>query len=594
MTKRPNPALGVLLVAISTLGSSDAVPSTGPASHAIDVELVNVAVWVQDRLGNPVETLEADDFQLYVDRQPRPLTHFSRIDLRDGSDPSDSLPDPSRPQPHLTIYIDTTFLRAGELFAITPTLARFLNQTLPPTTPVMLAVAEPGFRILEGFTTERQGLASSIGVLSKGVGTNRFDNEYSQIQRQFEEVLTRAASGALPVVPGAQAESVLTQVGGLAAALQGELENAAARLSFLIQMLQGLPGSQEVLFLTGRPPAHAGADLLTAWLTQMGQNRVFSQASDSGLGGGEATEDSVASDLESSAAFGSRATAMADLNGADILRRVGTRAAAAGVTLHTADLSSIQPRESVGGTSGTGHGSTAVALGSAGRASIHQGVKDLRLLEDIVSVTGGELLTGPDLIGDLERLQTRRHSFYSLAFTPSEQPDSEPREITLRLVDQEAGHALSYRRYYRMGDHDLKAAQATTSSLLANQADNPLGAALSVESRNNPADTSSIMAEVTLVLPFSRIALRPEGSHHIGQLSVFFLWGETYRQTSDVRKGIVPIRIANNEMLTALGRSIEYTWEMEVPGQAPLIGVGVRDDLSDLFSTIHSSIRNRP
>jgi hypothetical protein len=59
-------------------------PSTDPATtpvfpDRIDVAVVNLQVWVTDADGNTVVGLGPEDFELRVDGEPVPLTHFSEV-----------------------------------------------------------------------------------------------------------------------------------------------------------------------------------------------------------------------------------------------------------------------------------------------------------------------------------------------------------------------------------------------------------------------------------------------------------------------------------------------------------------------------------
>ncbi|MCY3928165.1 MAG: VWA domain-containing protein [Acidobacteria bacterium] len=49
-------------------------------SEVLDVRIVNVEVVVTDRRGNRIRGLEASDFELLVDREPVPISHFTEVD----------------------------------------------------------------------------------------------------------------------------------------------------------------------------------------------------------------------------------------------------------------------------------------------------------------------------------------------------------------------------------------------------------------------------------------------------------------------------------------------------------------------------------
>src|SRR6266508_3769735 len=63
-------------VAAAAAGSASPVPGFG---EVLDVEVVNVQVWVTDRQGQPVSGLTAKDFVLRHDGKPVPITHFAEI-----------------------------------------------------------------------------------------------------------------------------------------------------------------------------------------------------------------------------------------------------------------------------------------------------------------------------------------------------------------------------------------------------------------------------------------------------------------------------------------------------------------------------------
>lgn len=580
--------LPVRLLALAVLAATSVSPQSSPRglTETIDVALVNVHVRVTDRQGLPVADLDADDFRLLVDGSPVAPTHFARVGRHESPDPTAAPATTPERQNRLVVYIDTAFLGPGELATVEPILAGFLQSELPASISVMLAVANPELHPVTEFSTDREIVVKAIRELSSTVGQSRLETEYSQIQREFEDVLDRASSGAMPYVAGSQADSVLTQIGGLAASVQIEVQRAASRLSFLVHTLQGLPGSREILFVTGRPPAHAGQDLLAAWRQEMGQNQIFSQGTNPAEGGGQASEDSDTSGLPDGSAFGSVSTPIADLDAAGAFHQAATQAAVAGVTINTLDLSASHRRGSWVSTATAGQGVAGNPSGGFTRSSsLQSGIKDLRLLEEVAHLTGGELIQTSSLADRLSQLTANPGMGYSLAFALPGGLNDGPHRLAVELTQSDPDYRLSHRRFFRIQTEDQLAAHATISGVLSGQTHNPLNASLDLQIRQ-AADRKARQARVTLILPFSRVALQPDGNHHLGQISVFSLSGRPYRQASAVNKSTLPVRIANDQMLTALGRSIEYSWEMELPSESSSVAVGIRDDLSNLMSTL--------
>lgn len=82
------------------------VPARGPQEpgrgvssiffEALDVNLVNVEVFVTDRKGVPVTGLTADDFELLEDGRPVEISNFYAVD---GGRPAESTPAPPTDEP---------------------------------------------------------------------------------------------------------------------------------------------------------------------------------------------------------------------------------------------------------------------------------------------------------------------------------------------------------------------------------------------------------------------------------------------------------------------------------------------------------------
>jgi hypothetical protein len=67
-------------IAQSAADSQVDQPTAGePFFEVVDVEIVNIDVWVTDQQGDPVEGLAKDDFVVYRDGQPIEVTNFYAV-----------------------------------------------------------------------------------------------------------------------------------------------------------------------------------------------------------------------------------------------------------------------------------------------------------------------------------------------------------------------------------------------------------------------------------------------------------------------------------------------------------------------------------
>ncbi len=147
--------VGVLSAFVAGSLPAAAQPADEPADDApredffdvVDVEIVNVDVWVTDKQGNPVDGLGKDDFVVLRDGEPVEVTNFYAVSdgrpVAAAAAPDAGRPDrgaaapPSEPEvapEHrlwLIVYVDNYNIDPIERNRIFPDLRQFLASTLP-------------------------------------------------------------------------------------------------------------------------------------------------------------------------------------------------------------------------------------------------------------------------------------------------------------------------------------------------------------------------------------------------------------------------------------------------------------------------------
>ncbi|MCP4664298.1 MAG: VWA domain-containing protein [bacterium] len=133
----------------------------------VDVDIVNVAVYVTDRRGNHITDLEADDFELYDDGRRVEITNFYS-----AAPPADAAPvaEPTEQKLLLMIYVDNFNLRPAHRAKVLRQLGPFLEEQLGPRDRVMLVDYTNSVRVVQPLTNDRQLLAE--GVKKLGMAAN--------------------------------------------------------------------------------------------------------------------------------------------------------------------------------------------------------------------------------------------------------------------------------------------------------------------------------------------------------------------------------------------------------------------------------------
>jgi hypothetical protein len=143
------------MVAIAVSNSATAqvevVPSTQAVfSGSVNVELINIDVFVSDRHGNPVADLGIDDFELFEDGKAVEISHFAAVGTsartpRDGSLTDLRIEDrPAADElqedllPHLVIAFDSRHLTHTAKRRMMKGLREFMSDTSVPHKQVMI------------------------------------------------------------------------------------------------------------------------------------------------------------------------------------------------------------------------------------------------------------------------------------------------------------------------------------------------------------------------------------------------------------------------------------------------------------------------
>jgi Mg-chelatase subunit ChlD len=124
------------------------------------VELINVTATVTDQNGHFVPGLRKEDFRIFQDDQPQPITHF----------------DNERVPVSLGIVLDTSGSMAGEkMAAAREALNRFLFDLLDREDEVFLYRFDANPELVEGWTTDRRRISSELARIHPRGGTALYD-----------------------------------------------------------------------------------------------------------------------------------------------------------------------------------------------------------------------------------------------------------------------------------------------------------------------------------------------------------------------------------------------------------------------------------
>lgn len=520
-------ALLLWMVALTpAAGQAPPDRATGSAyTDRVDVELVNVDVWVTDARGEAVSGLEADSFEILHDGEPVPISHFTEV--RAGAAPAEPEEGQAEPGPsaaasapsHLVVYFDQSRLHPTRYPALIRSLEEFLAATTIDPARVLILRQDRGLSVEAPFGSTAQELAEAFQRLAKATPSG-MDLEtdtrlaLEAIRDSWEQSQDIAGSGntglaAVPSTagtggpPGSGSAGTGTGgpravVGGVGSGsgpdacgmfvnqIQPTLDSWArsnsqriavtlTNLSSTAGFLAGLPGVKALVYLSDGLETQPGAELATY-------------------------ASSLCPTAGTELMTGTLAAEMTD-SFRDLTRHANTNRVTF-YSLQTSGLRALETGDASGDRAARGSGQRAR---SAFEASKRAG--DRAGLGLIAEETGGRAVFNRNQLGpELSRIGDEIQSYYSLAYAPPAGGDRRDHRIEVRVRDGQLNPR--YRRGYLEKSDDQKLTERIEGALNLGITSNPLAVRLGAGAVQEPSP-GSYRLPLHVMVPVERLAFLP-------------------------------------------------------------------------------------
>ncbi len=532
----------------------------GEFFEQIDVDVVNVEVFVTDRRGDPVTGLEQEDFELLVDGQPVAITNFyaetrgrpfalpapppeARSPAPRGA--LQPLPEPDDQRLHLAVFIDNLNLHPTNRKRAFRHLREFLATRLSPEDVVTMVSFNRSLWIHNDFVADRRMLENVLAEV-EGMAAADFAaaNERRRIFRDLAEARNSRADDVTYRAP------ILAQIRAYAQERFNKGLTSTQALGNLLQTLAGIPGRKALLHLSDGIATRPGEGMYESWSALFGSfNNQYER----------------------------------DVGAFDLLpefRELGRIANASRVTFYALDA--VSDHRSIG-RSAELQGS--LDGGTLSNFQLELMDSNAREPLELTSITtGGRRIQMSSEIGtELGRIAADFATFYSLGFRS---PGGEPRDRRIEVKVRRPGLRLRHRETFRPKARDKRSGDATLAALLYNTGSNRLGVVLEPGGIERRDDGSSILT-VLIKVPIGKLVLLPRGAAHAAQVSFFVSVRDKAGGARPVQKLPFHLNIPADKVAEARGREAVYRLPLLLrPGDLQAV-VGVRDD----FAAEESAVR---
>lgn len=561
----PSPILRTLaagLIAASAMAQS-APPEAGEQTffESIDVNVVNVEVYVTDRDGNRVQGLTQDDFQLLEDGKEVDITNFYAVAGEQDAAVPEATPGAGSLEPlapasevsqklYLAIFIDNRTLVPASRKRLLDSVQEFVSR-LAPGDRILLASYDGSIQVRQGLTSDPAALRAALEEMAKVAphGISR-DADRRMLLRQLDAASPVGRGGADesqgPQSAAILADQLYQNIRSYGQMQHDETRAAMATMKEFVDSLAGLPGRKALLYVSGGISLRPAEALLRAW-----ESRFSSLAQQVGF---------TRFDFQ-------------QFDATPMVKELIDHANSNRVTFYalagTTELSGVSAESGLSLNFST-------ELETTERMNLQMS------MEMIATGTGGLASIDAGAGSFLDRMRDDFHAYYSLGYVPQQGRDGRKRKVQVKTRDRSL--VVRHREAHNeRTDRDRMTSRARSALLLGEQ-DNPLEVALDFgrEKRN---DKGQYEVEVLVKFPLAKVVLVPQDQFHEGKLRLFLGARDSQGRSSPISEIEMPIRVPNDQLLTALGQVAAYRMNMLLRPEAHTVAVAVRDELGNAEST---------
>lgn len=570
----------LLLLATLPLSAQDSNPDAAPGSDEqpplfvdrVDVNVVNVEVFVTDGQGRRVTGLTKDDFEVRQDGQPVELTNFfavaqpNRVDLElertnpAAADAAVLTPPselPEEQQLNLLVYVDHFNIRPQNRQRALEQLEGFLEDRMFQGDRVMLMGYDGQLEVAQPFTRDWNEVRRAL----RDLGKVKTMGPQADVERRLALQQIRLANEENE--PSLALDAIRSYV----QRQQVDLRRSTAALDQTARAMAGLPGRKAVLYVSDGLPQRPGEDLYKF---------MEEQFSDTVQGPGGLADPTTFT----------RASmpAIADDEG-KLFNRIIREANANQVTFYTVDA------RGGAGSAGVGADLDSMEVSGSGRFVL-EALRTLNYQEPLISMaeaTGGSsILNTYELSDAFYRTGVDFDSFYSLGFQAPSTGDGEYHR--LQVTVKRPGLKVRHRNGFVDKAPEMRVADRTLSSLIFGMESNPLGVEVDFGEPQRKG-RGAYELPVLVRIPFRDVTLLPSGGMQRGQLRIYLVVKDDKGGVSDMHQFPYPLEVPQAQMAETRKKEIGFARMLRLAPGTPQVAVGVWDELSGTESFIHKEVR---
>jgi VWFA-related protein len=550
----------------------------GAASERVDVDVVNVDVYVSDKKGNPVTDLAQGDFQVFEDEKKVKLTNF----LSGG--------EISRQELSVVVYVDVTQLKEASRRAAVEASSNALQAMMAAgSLPVMVVGFDGLMHMEQDFTTEFAKVAAALHRVQDRTAPPSESLALERATRGTVEETMQLfhAGGSSEILATNTMDSIFNNVQGYADVVHRETVRSVDGLTAFASALGGRPGRKAVFVVADGIVMRPLEQMTTTLMRQLSRRGSGSeragemndassmQVIDARPTGGDGPGVGDFTDAKNpDFSVGKLQSGLQQYVATPRFEQLAAIANSARVTLYP-----IRPPQEDAASTGLGN-----RPGGEGTGPLSDTQEGLVLMAE--STGGSAFLVGDDVAGFVTRALSDTSGYYSLGFTPNDKTEGKMHSIEVKA---KGGVKLRHRSSYVTKTGLGRLADRAVGALTLGWVENPHEVEIALDKKNRTTDGNW---DVSLVVqfPIGKLELVPENGFHraVGKVAVVVLnsRGELSRpQFMDV-----PLQIPDADLAAARQQYFGARVNLRLPPGPQKVAIGLWDETAAMGSFISRDI----
>jgi VWFA-related protein len=532
--------------------AQEAKPGEAPKLvENLEIRVINVDVVVTDRKGNPINGLTKDDFVIFENGLPKPVSNFYEVIGKKALvTPPPPTPDAPPPPPvpaavdedamrrRVIFFIDNLSLAPFNRNRVFAQMKDFVKNVMRPGDEGMIATFNRSMKVRVPFTRDPVQLVQTLDVIA---GESAMGPQNRSERKDVEDRIRDSNSY----------EDAVAAARSYAQSTEHDLRQTVGSINALMSTLAGVEGKKILVLTSEGFPMQPGREAFF-YIEELSREKT------NWARGGSSLLEGMSFDAST------------------LIQSVAKTANANGITLYTVHAAGLSM-----GNEQSAENSQPTSVMVA-QALISNSTDSMKLMADM---TGGLASTQTNNFKlAFERIQRDLDSYYSLGYraTGSEHVDRQ-RALDVRLKNNPRNqYIVRARQSFVEKSTFAEMSDRVIANLLYTTKQNDLHLLVRM-SRPVPTDQELFRVPVEIQIPMESLTLLPQGETvYSGGFDVYVAVANKEGDMSDVARKAAQITVPFADMAKIKGKYYTYTLDLLMEPGLNRLSVGVVDQISNV------------